>query len=122
MPAPRLTPTVVPVRPDRDGSSSRRRPMIAHALQVIQPGVAADHAVEVDRDNRTPDEAIAALKAERLLGVLVPRALGGEEASHAAVVEACFLLGQACASTGMIYAMHQVKVACVVRHARGSAW
>src|SRR6202012_4074525 len=29
---------------------------------------------------------------------------------------------RACAATGMIYAMHQVKVACVVRHGVGSDW
>ena len=38
------------------------------------------------------------------------------------MVEVCYLLGQACASTAMIYAMHQVKVACVVRHGIGSHW
>src|SRR6185437_4522127 len=48
--------------------------------------------------------------------------LGGEDASHHDVVEACFILGQACSSTALIYAMHQVKMACIVRHARGSTW
>ena len=32
------------------------------------------------------------------------------------------MLGRDCASTAMIYAMHQTKVACLVRHGRGSAW
>ena len=84
--------------------------------------MAAAHADEVDRDSRVPIEAIAAAKAERLMGVLAPRALGGESASHRQVVEACFILGQACASSALIYAMHQVKAACIVRHGRGSAW
>jgi acyl-CoA dehydrogenase len=84
--------------------------------------IAEQYAVEVDRDARVPTEAIAAAKAERLFGVLAPRALGGEGATHADVVEACFILGQACASMAMIYAMHQVKAACVVRHGRGAAW
>ena len=38
--------------------------------------------------------------------------LGGEGASIADVVDVCYRLGRACASTGMVYAMHQVKVAC----------
>ena len=38
------------------------------------------------------------------------------------MVDVCYALGRACASTGMIYAMHQIMVACLVRHARGSAW
>lgn len=34
----------------------------------------------------------------------------------------CYALGRACASTAMIVAMHQTKVACLVRHGRGSVW
>ena len=84
--------------------------------------VAAAHADSVDREARFPAEAMAAAKAEGLLGVLAPSALGGEAASFGAVVEVCHTLGQACASTAMIYAMHQVKAACVIRHAGDSAW
>jgi acyl-CoA dehydrogenase len=84
--------------------------------------VAARHAHEVDRDGRAPVEAIAAAKEERLMGVLVPRELGGEGATHRDVIEACFILGQACASSGLIYAMHSVKAACLVRHGLESAW
>ena len=84
--------------------------------------VAERHALEVDEQARVPSEAIAALKAERLMGVLAPRALGGENAGHGEVVEACYILGQACASTAMIYAMHSVKVACLVRHGQDSPW
>ena len=34
----------------------------------------------------------------------------------------CYTLGRACSSTAMIFAMHQTKVACLVRHGTGSAW
>jgi len=84
--------------------------------------VAAVHAAAVDLDSRFPAEAIAAARAERLLGVAVPYELGGEGAGVAAVVDVCYTLGRACASTAMIYAMHQVSVACLVRHGRTSAW
>jgi acyl-CoA dehydrogenase len=84
--------------------------------------VAARHAQAVDRDGRAPVEAIAAAKAERLMGVLVPREFGGEGATHREVIEACYVLGQSCASSALIYAMHQVKVACLVRHGLSSAW
>jgi acyl-CoA dehydrogenase len=84
--------------------------------------IAAAHAPAVDRDSRFPEEAITAARAERLLGVAVPRELGGEGLSVADVVDICYALGRACASTAMIYAMHQTKVACLVRHGRGSAW
>jgi len=84
--------------------------------------IAAAHANAVDMENRFPHEAIEALRAQRLLGIQVPADLGGEGASALTVANVCYALGRACASTAMIYAMHQVKVACIVRHGRGSAW
>ena len=84
--------------------------------------VAAQHAAAVDRESRFPAEAIAAARAERLMGIAVPRELGGEGASISDVADVCYVLGRACAATAMIYAMHQTKVACIVRHGNGSAW
>lgn len=84
--------------------------------------VAAECAAAVDRDSRLPDEALAAARAERLFGIAVPRELGGESAGIADIVDVCYALGRACASTAMIYAMHQTKVACLVRHGRASPW
>ena len=84
--------------------------------------VAAAWAGAVDRDSRFPQEAIDALKAQRLLGVMLPVDLGGEAASLAEIVDICYRLGQSCASTAMIYAMHQSCLACVFRHSEGSAW
>jgi acyl-CoA dehydrogenase len=81
---------------------------------------AAAHAAAVDAQSRFPAEAFAALRAQRLLGILVPVDQGGEGARLSEVMDVCYQLGQACASTGMIYAMHQVKVACVARHAQGN--
>jgi acyl-CoA dehydrogenase len=89
--------------------------------------IAAAHAAAVDHESRLPEEAIAAARAERLLGIAVPKEFGGEGASIAAVADVCYALGRACASTAMIYAMHQTKVACIVRHfqngdGQSSAW
>jgi acyl-CoA dehydrogenase len=84
--------------------------------------VAAAHAAAVDNASRFPSEAIAAARAERLLSIAVPRELGGEGFGAADVVDVCYALGRTCASTAMIYAMHQTKVACIVRHGRSSAW
>ncbi len=63
-----------------------------------------------------------ALRGENLLGILVPAELGGEGAGIADVVDICYALGRACSSTGMIYAMHQVKAACIVHHGMDSTW
>jgi acyl-CoA dehydrogenase len=78
--------------------------------------VAADHAIAVDSAARFPAEAFQAVKAQRLLGIQVPKALGGEGLGIGDVADVCYQLGQACASTGMIFAMHQIKVGCVMRH------
>src|SRR5208282_5822344 len=79
--------------------------------------VAAAHAEAVDRDARFPHEAFAAAREERLLGIQIPRELGGEGASLSDVVDVCYVLARGCASTGMIFAMHQIMVAILVRHA-----
>src|SRR5712692_7545716 len=84
--------------------------------------VAAKHAPAVDRAARFPEEAIRAAKEQRLLGILVPAELGGEGASISDAVDVCYVLGRACGSTGLIYAMHQMMVAWLIRHGPDSAW
>lgn len=79
--------------------------------------VAAQHADAVDRDGRFPAEAVAAMKAERLMGVQVPVALGGEGATISEIAELCAILGQACSASAMTFAMHQIKVSSLVEHA-----
>jgi acyl-CoA dehydrogenase len=88
----------------------------------VVAAIAAANAVAVDREARFPQEAIAAARSQRLLGITVPPDLGGEGASISDVVDVCYTLGRACASTAMIYAMHQTKVALMVRHGRNSPW
>ena len=84
--------------------------------------VAAKHAAAVDRAARFPDEALRAAKEHRLLGILVPTKLGGEGATISDVADVCYVLGRACGSTALIYAMHQMMVACVIKHGVTSAW
>jgi acyl-CoA dehydrogenase len=92
------------------------------ALAQRVAAVAAEHAADVDARSRFPVEAIAAARAEGLLGVAVPPDLGGAGADVSDLADICYVLGRACAATAMIFAMHQTKVACLTRHARGSAW
>ncbi len=84
--------------------------------------IAAAHADSVDREGRFPSEAREAMRTHRLLGAAIPIELGGEGASIRALADVCYTLGRACASTAMIFAMHQTKVACLVRHGRGTPW
>jgi acyl-CoA dehydrogenase len=86
------------------------------AVRRIAADAAGPAADAVDREARFPTEAIDALKRERLLAALVPEDLGGLGCRVSEVAHHCQVLGQQCASTAMVYAMHQIQVACLVRH------
>ena len=92
------------------------------AARAVGVEVASRHADDVDARARFPAEAFDALKKHRLLGLLVPKSEGGAGGGIADAVAICHELGQRCAATAMIYAMHQIQVACIVRHAGGNAW
>jgi acyl-CoA dehydrogenase len=96
------------------GAGAAADDLPARAKTVAE--VAARHAAAVDSAARFPTETFEAVKGQRLLGIMVPKALGGEGRRIADVADVCYALGQACSSSGMIYAMHQIKVACVMRH------
>jgi acyl-CoA dehydrogenase len=85
-------------------------------------GIAAEHADTVDREASIPSQAIAALRREGLLGALVPRELGGQQFLLSQVASLTSSLGRSCGSTAMIFAMHQIQVACMVAHGQGSEW
>src|ERR1700724_4892809 len=83
--------------------------------------VAKMTAAAVDAEARFPRESFAEIRKQRLLGIQVPQPLGGEGASIAELADICYILGQACSSTALIYAMHQIKMACITRHNKGNA-
>jgi acyl-CoA dehydrogenase len=88
----------------------------------IVAAVAATHADAVDRAARFPTETFAAIREQRLLSMLVPAELSGDGATVSDAADICCMLGTACASSAMIFAMHQIQVAILVRHAPTSAW
>ena len=92
----------------------------ARARRVAE--VAAENADSVDQEARFPQEAVDAMRAERLLGIQVPISLGGEGASTQEIAEVCSILGQACAASAMVFAMHQIKVSSLVEHGGDSEW
>src|SRR5215467_1615970 len=83
---------------------------------------ALERGVIEKRKARFPHESLQAARDQRLLGIMVPTELGGEGASVSDVADVCYILGRSCGSTAMIFAMHQIMVAILVRHARKSAW
>lgn len=84
--------------------------------------VVAKHAADVDQKARFPLESINVLKQLRLLSSYVPTEFGGMGLELMQVAKLCEVLGHYCGSTAMIFAMHQIVVACVIRHAQGSPW
>jgi acyl-CoA dehydrogenase len=107
-----MTPQAEPIATDQASSEGFR-----HALEI-----AAQNADDVDRKARFPFEAIQALRAAGALGWAVPRALGGAGAAIDDLAEATLDLSRRCAATGMVFAMHQIQVACIARHLEDSPW
>ena len=79
--------------------------------------VAAPAADAVDREARFPKEAIDALKKARMMSAPVPRELGGFGCGMIELAAMCEALAQHCASAGMVFAMHHIQVASILRHA-----
>src|SRR5215469_17200781 len=102
-----------------DDVSLQRGASFQERVAVVAFAVAAD-AEEVDREARFPKAAIDAAREHKLLGAQIPVAFGGFGASIFDITDLCYTLGRACSSTAMIFAMHQIKVACLVRHGSGS--
>jgi acyl-CoA dehydrogenase len=99
----------------------RDQAFLAGVVRVADE-VAAPNADDVDRAARFPREAIDALRAEGALGAFVPEELGGGGVSFEALAQGCFELGRRCAATAMVFAMHQIQVACIVRHLDDAPW
>jgi len=94
-----------------------RSPIVV-AARTIAEQVSGKAAEDVDAKARFPFESFEALREQKLLAALIPVESGGLGAGLPEVAEAITELGRQCASTAMIYAMHQIQVACLVRHAR----
>ena len=84
--------------------------------------VVAQHAADVDQKARFPVEGITALKELKLLSCYVPTEFGGMGLELMQVAKICEVLGHYCGSTAMIFAMHQIVVGCVIRHAHNAPW
>src|SRR5438270_605428 len=85
-------------------------------VHTIGKEVLTVHAADVDRNARFPKESIDALRHAKLLSAYVPHQYGGMGLNILQIAKICEALGQYCGSSAMIYAMHQIQVACIVHH------
>ena len=106
---------------ERNGHLINHGPSFQERTAAVATAAAAE-AEEVDQKARFPKAAIDAARERKLLGAQIPVAFGGFGASIFDITEMCYTLGRACSSAAMIFAMHQTKVACLVRHGRASPW
>lgn len=91
-------------------------------VRTIAVEVAAPSADVVDREARFPIETVSALRESHALSAFVPEDLGGGGVSLEALARACYELGRQCGASAMVFAMHQIQVATIVRHLDDAPW
>ncbi|MDH6676196.1 acyl-CoA dehydrogenase [Rhodococcus sp. LBL1] len=86
---------------------------------MIGSVIASRWAADVDGEGRFPSEAMDGLCHERLLSCALPVALGGDGLEMREICTIARVLGRYCASTAMIFVVHQAMVLSILRHHRG---
>lgn len=90
-------------------------------VRRIAREIARAHAADVDQKARFPVEAIDALKSGKYLTALIPTEYGGAGLGFGEIATMCEILATGCSSTAMVFAMHQIQIASIVRHGAASA-
>ncbi|MDH3208167.1 MAG: acyl-CoA/acyl-ACP dehydrogenase, partial [Gemmatimonadota bacterium] len=91
-------------------------------VHALGKGVIAPSADDVDAKARFPREAFDALKKEQLLSAYVTPEYGGMGLTMTQICRICEVLAIYDASTAMVYAMHQIQVACILHHGQSSEY
>jgi len=91
-------------------------------IRRIADEIAGPNADSVDREARFPIETVDALREMRAFSALIPEELGGGGVPFEVVAAACFELGRRCGASAMVFAMHQIQIACIVRHLDDAPW
>lgn len=85
-------------------------------MQRVAVDVALPNAALADRAAAFPTQTFEALRRNGMLGLMVPKSLGGQEMELRKIANLCAILAGACGASGMIYAMHQIKLSSLVAH------
>ncbi|OZD10892.1 acyl-CoA dehydrogenase [Rhodococcus sp. 15-649-1-2] len=91
-------------------------PTLSDVLAVLR-----EHADSVDRDARFPTESVEAMRGAGLLAAGIPTEFGGGGKSLTDLAHIARSLGAECASSAMIFVMHQSQVLSIVRHGKSDA-
>ena len=86
------------------------------AARQVAATVLRRFAADVDDSGRFPRESVEALRQAGLLAVFVPPRLGGPGGGFATLAGVAAALGESCAATALIWAMHCQQVAVLARH------
>jgi alkylation response protein AidB-like acyl-CoA dehydrogenase len=106
----------------RESSVRKTEERYLETVRGIAAEIAGPAADSVDREGRFPHEAVAALKTAHLMSAFVPKNLGGLGCGMVELAGMCEALAEHCASAAMVFAMHQIQVACIVRHGLSQAF
>ena len=85
-------------------------------MRKIAADVASPNAAVADRDATFPTQTFDSLRQGDMLGLMVPTSLGGQGLGLRKIADLCAILAGACGASGMIYAMHQIKLSSLVAH------
>jgi acyl-CoA dehydrogenase len=91
-------------------------PTLSDVLAVLR-----EHADSVDHDARFPAESVEAMRGAGLLAAGIPTEFGGGGQSLTDLAHIARSLGAECASSAMIFVMHQSQVLSIVRHGKSDA-
>jgi isovaleryl-CoA dehydrogenase len=86
---------------------------VLESIREVTSAVIAGRAAAVDRERVYPVDNLKSLGAVGALGLVVPGEHGGAGGGLAALAEGCEAVGAACASTGMVFLMHEVTAATI---------
>ncbi|GAB1470915.1 acyl-CoA dehydrogenase family protein [Chloroflexota bacterium] len=104
------------------GIPQERFDKLIQDLHIAGEEVIRKNATDVDAKARFPQESMDEIKKRKLLGAYIPEDLGGLGMNISQVAKICEILGQYCGSTAMIFAMHQIQVACALHNGISSEY
>ncbi|WP_316195242.1 MULTISPECIES: acyl-CoA dehydrogenase family protein [unclassified Bradyrhizobium] len=107
------------MKPMPSCSSADRSDRVLAIASELRSTLAA-HAAETDTLGAFPTKSLQDIRGSGLMGLTVDRRYDGLGASFSTMSKVAQLLGEGCASTAMIWAMHCQQVATIADHASQS--